>query len=169
MPPAPRGGRQALTHATAKWQWLADEGGARNPRVAPVLRPLSDDPGTIPADDDALCETAIADAAALLGIALTAADVLGADVVRYDAALPFAATGHRERVAAFRTAVGAHRTRGRRSLARRNRPGLRRRHTRAAPPSPPVDAPAPNPTKYPAAESRGHTVSKHLPPRDQHV
>ncbi|WP_417216343.1 protoporphyrinogen oxidase [Arthrobacter sp.] len=107
-PGTPGVAAKALTHATAKWQWLADEAGPGTHVLRLSYGRLSDDPGTIPADDDALCETAIADAAALLGIALTAADVLGADVVRYDAALPFAATGHRERVAAFRTAVGAH-------------------------------------------------------------
>lgn len=99
---------KALTHGTAKWEWLADEAGPGTHVLRLSYGRLSDAPGAVPADDQALRDVAIADASALLGTELTAADVVGWDVVRYDAALPFATTGHRDRVAAFRTAVAAH-------------------------------------------------------------
>ncbi|MDN5754678.1 MAG: protoporphyrinogen oxidase [Arthrobacter sp.] len=99
---------KALTHATAKWEWLADEAGPGTHVLRLSYGRLSDAPGTIPADDAVLRDIAIADASALLGVPVSAADVVGWDVVRHDAALPFATTGHRDRVEAFRTALAGH-------------------------------------------------------------
>lgn len=104
---------KALTHATAKWAWLADEAGAgthvvrlsygragdRVPGVAGV--------GRGPETDNELFAAAVRDASTLLGVALTPEDVTGWDVVRWQGALPFATVGHRERVAAIRALVGA--------------------------------------------------------------
>lgn len=64
---------RALTHATAKWQWLADRAEGKH-----VLR-LSYDPDRI--DSANLAELARADAAALLGVSLTAAQLLDFDRV----------------------------------------------------------------------------------------
>lgn len=99
---------KALTHATAKWAWLADEAGPGTHVLRLSYGRLSDGPDAIPADDAVLRDLAIADASALLGVPVSAADVVGWDVVRYDAALPFATTGHRDRVDAFRTALAEH-------------------------------------------------------------
>lgn len=99
---------KALTHGTAKWQWLADEAGPGTHVLRLSYGRLSDGPDAVPADEPTLRDMAIADASALLGTELTAADVVGWDVVRHDAALPFATTGHRDRVTAFRTAVAHH-------------------------------------------------------------
>ncbi|MGO2004355.1 MULTISPECIES: protoporphyrinogen oxidase [Micrococcaceae] len=96
---------KALTHATAKWGWLADEAGPGTHVLRLSYGRLSDGPDTIPADDSVLGDIAISDASTLMGVRLSAADVVGWDVVRYDAALPFATTGHRDRVDAFRAAL----------------------------------------------------------------
>ena len=104
---------KALTHATAKWQWLADSTGpgthvlrlsygralsaadaAAEVRTSPVHR-----------SDEGLFTQALADASALLQVPLGVDDVVGWDVVRWVGALPSAAVGHRDRVAAVRAAV----------------------------------------------------------------
>jgi len=94
---------KALTHATAKWAWLAE-------RTAPgrhVLR-LSYGRGDTapnggaahpePRSDEELFAAALQDASTLLAVPLSAADVAGWDVVRWSGALPFAALGHKRRV-----------------------------------------------------------------------
>lgn len=96
---------KALTHATAKWEWLAD---ATGPGTH-VLRLSYGRAGVAAADavrlaarpvkDDDLIATALADASTLLDVAVTDADLLGADVVRWQGALPFAAVGHQEKMA----------------------------------------------------------------------
>jgi len=103
---------KALTHATAKWDWLAEEAGPGTH----VLR-LSygrahggtadasrDDPAAL--DDAALFEAALRDASTLLGVPLGTEDVLDWDVVRWAGALPFAAVGHKQRVAEVRKVSG---------------------------------------------------------------
>ncbi|MGO4803564.1 protoporphyrinogen oxidase [Arthrobacter sp. 2MCAF15] len=118
---------KALTHATAKWAWLADRTGpgrhvlrlsygravapgavapgADTPRaVVPRATPDSRGGGAAPASrsDEELFRAALADASALLGVPVSAGDVAGWDVVRWAGALPFASLGHRHRVAAVR-------------------------------------------------------------------
>ena len=102
---------KALTHATAKWAWLAG-------RTAPgrhVLR-LSYGRGTNvpdgaaapePQSDEELFDAALQDAAALLAIPLSRTDVVGWDVVRWSGALPFAALGHKQRVEQVRRLCAA--------------------------------------------------------------
>ena len=51
-----------------------------------------------PSDED-LIATALADASALLGVPVGEADLLGADIVRWQGALPFAAVGHQAKMA----------------------------------------------------------------------
>ncbi len=96
---------KALTHATAKWAWLAE----RTPPGRHVLR-LSygrgdgspaggagrgrPEPGT----DEELFDAALEDAATLLAVPLSRSDVVGWDVVRWSGALPFASLGHKRRV-----------------------------------------------------------------------
>lgn len=96
---------KALTHATAKWDWLADSTGPGTH----VLR-LSYGRAAVaaadavrltarPVRDEDLIATALVDATTLLGVPVTDADLLGADVVRWRGALPFAAVGHRQKMA----------------------------------------------------------------------
>ena len=109
-PQAPGVQAKALTHATAKWQWLADEAGpgthvlrlsygraAEQPQRAVLERE--------PETDDELFRAALADASSLLAVEIGPEDVLGWDVVRWEAALPFATVGHRGRVAEIRRLV----------------------------------------------------------------
>ena len=99
---------KALTHATSKWQWLADEAG-RGTHVVRLSYGRGAVPGVLPSSepesDDELFAAGLKDASALLGVPLTPEQVLGWDVVRWEGALPFAAVGHRERVAAVRRLV----------------------------------------------------------------
>jgi len=103
---------KALTHATAKWDWLAEEAGPGTH----VLRlsygrahdgeaaASADDPAAL--GDAALFDAALRDASTLLGVPLSREDVLDWDVVRWAGALPFAAVGHRQRVAEVRKTAG---------------------------------------------------------------
>ncbi|PFG37026.1 oxygen-dependent protoporphyrinogen oxidase [Flavimobilis soli] len=97
---------KALTHASAKWSWVADA----LPPGHHVLRlsygRLGGEPDPGDASATSLERTALHDAGQLLGVPLTPAHVVGAKVVRFASALPFAATGHRARVARLRDAVG---------------------------------------------------------------
>ena len=101
-------GAKALTHGTAKWQWLGDESGPGSHVLRLSYGRLNDVAGSLAnADDASLRTAALADASTLLGLEITAGDVLGFDVVRYAGALPFATTGHAARVAAIRERTNA--------------------------------------------------------------
>ncbi|MCH6469567.1 protoporphyrinogen oxidase [Sinomonas terrae] len=101
---------KALTHATAKWSWLAEQAGPGTHvvrlsygRAEDAGRPLDDGPET----DDELFRAALADASILLTVPVAPEDVLGWDVVRWEGALPFATVGHRERVGEIRRLIAA--------------------------------------------------------------
>lgn len=96
---------KALTHATAKWDWLAAETGPgthvlrlsygrAGVKAADAVRLTA----RTPSDAD-LIATALADASKLLGLPVGEADLLGADIVRWQGALPFAAVGHQGKMA----------------------------------------------------------------------
>jgi oxygen-dependent protoporphyrinogen oxidase len=97
---------KALTHATAKWEWLAAEAGpgrhvvrlsyGRRDSAAPA------GPAPAAAPDAALLDIALQDASALLTVPVKAENLAGWDVVSWAGALPFAAVGHRQRVADVR-------------------------------------------------------------------
>lgn len=95
---------KALTHATAKWDWLAAAAG-------PGTHVLRLSYGRIdgsasgtggPASDNDLLASSLRDASALLGVPIREEDIIGWDVVRWQGALPFAAVGHKARVAGIR-------------------------------------------------------------------
>lgn len=99
---------KALTHATSKWGWLADSTGPgthvlrlsygrAGVKAADAVRLTS----ATPTEED-LVPTALADASTLLGIEVTEEDLLGADIVRWKGALPFAAVGHQAKMAKVR-------------------------------------------------------------------
>ena len=98
---------KALTHASAKWDWIAEELSAQAPDRH-LLRlsygRVSDSANTLGYNslDAELVATAIADAAAITGVPLESAHVVDHAVVRWLGALPFATIGHQERVSAFR-------------------------------------------------------------------
>lgn len=110
---------KALTHATAKWDWLAAAAGPGTHVVRlsygrgaeGAQRAPGSDAG-LPAGagsraDTVLFEAALRDASALLTVPVTADDVIDWDVVGWGGVLPFAAVGHRQRVAEVRRVCAA--------------------------------------------------------------
>ncbi|MDM7854928.1 protoporphyrinogen/coproporphyrinogen oxidase [Cellulomonas alba] len=121
---------KALTHATAKWAWTARAAGAGR-HVVRLSYGRADDEtapgaatgaagGATAADatartprggtgpepgDDALVETALADASVLLGVPLDAQRVAGHAIVRWSQSLPRPSAAHRDAVASVRRAV----------------------------------------------------------------
>ncbi|WP_026549911.1 protoporphyrinogen oxidase [Arthrobacter sp. Br18] len=100
---------KALTHSTAKWAWLRKQAGAGVHVLRLSYGRVGDTAGGAGPStaNDALFGAAVADASALLGVRIDAADVLDWDVVRWAGALPHAAVGHRDRVARIRAAAAA--------------------------------------------------------------
>lgn len=106
---------KALTHATAKWDWLAAEAGTgqhvvrlsygRRDGTAPGRKDQGS-PNIAALPDPALLELALRDASALLTVPVTADTLVDWDVVSWAGALPFAAVGHRQRVAEVRRICG---------------------------------------------------------------
>jgi oxygen-dependent protoporphyrinogen oxidase len=97
---------KALTHATAKWAWLAEAAGPGRHVLRLSYGPAGPGVGELPADRAALVELALADAGALLGLALSAGSLVDHDVVRWTQALPRPSAAHRAAVAEVRTIVG---------------------------------------------------------------
>ncbi len=93
---------KALTHATAKWPFLAEAAGPGRH----VLRlSYGRDGQGIPAAPDSLA-TALRDASTLLGFDVPAAALVDSAMVRWRYAMPRADTEHAERVAAARALAG---------------------------------------------------------------
>jgi oxygen-dependent protoporphyrinogen oxidase len=101
---------KALTHATGKWDWVAEAAGpgrhvlrlsygrsegASAASAAAVRGPEA-------ASDEELLDMALQDASALLTVSVTREALVDWDVVSWAGALPFAAVGHRQRVAEVR-------------------------------------------------------------------
>ena len=108
---------KALTHATAKWDWLAAAAGPGTHvlrlsygRLEGAARDGSAAAHTVratPVTDEDLLAAALRDASSLLDVPLQDKDVVGWDVVSWQGALPFAAVGHKARVAEIRKICSA--------------------------------------------------------------
>lgn len=96
---------KALTHATAKWQWLA----AALPAGRHVLRLSYGRPGERPplegASDAEAAATALRDASVLLGVDLDPESLVDSARVRWANVRPAAALGRRAALEAFREAL----------------------------------------------------------------
>ena len=90
---------KALTHATAKWRWLADTAGPGRH----VLRLSYGRGGAELPDPTDLPGIALRDAAELLGVGLSPASVVDAAVVSWPSALPAPRPGHADAIRALRT------------------------------------------------------------------
>ena len=100
---------KALTHATGKWDWLAAAAGPGR-HVVRLSYGRVDGLGLQgggPATEEDLLGAALRDAASLLGVPMSRDDLVDWDVVRWQGSLPFAAVGHRARVAGIRGACAA--------------------------------------------------------------
>ena len=91
---------KALTHATAKWNWLAQAAGSGRH----VLRLSYDLDAVTPPPTKA---QALSDATALLGLTLDESSVRGFALTRWNDSLAFATVGHRARVEALRSQADA--------------------------------------------------------------
>ncbi|CAM5786519.1 protoporphyrinogen/coproporphyrinogen oxidase [Cellulomonas persica] len=105
---------KALTHATAKWPWLARQAGPGRHVVrlsygrgdaADEAAGGSAGPGGLGGPE--LVAQALADASVLLGVPLTADQVTASAVVRWTQALPRPSARHRDAVASVRAALGS--------------------------------------------------------------
>nr|WP_245530395.1 FAD-dependent oxidoreductase [Cellulomonas flavigena] len=96
---------KALTHATAKWAWLADAAGPGR-HVVRLSYGRAGDEGELPGGDE-LVDLGLADAATLLGVPLARSALRGSAVVRWTQSLPRPSAAHRAAVAAVRAAAGS--------------------------------------------------------------
>lgn len=95
---------KALTHSTAKWEWVREAAGGRH--VVRVSFGAQGEPAaTATLDDDAAAALALREASALLGVELTASALVAAHRARYVQAQPASVIGSAERRSAARSAV----------------------------------------------------------------
>ena len=110
-------GAKAMTHISAKWQWVSH---ALQQKLGPghhLLRlsygRVTDEPGAgvlgFHSSDAQLLEAASRDVPALTGVRIGSEQILDTAVVRWKSALAAASAEHRERAAQFRRALAAQR------------------------------------------------------------
>lgn len=98
-------GAKAMTHSSAKWAWVAEAAGPGRHVVRLSYGRAGRPAETLALSDGELRERAIADAAALLNIPLTASDVSAFARTPWTNALPYATVGQRERIQRVRDEV----------------------------------------------------------------
>ncbi|GAA5031873.1 protoporphyrinogen oxidase [Microbacterium fluvii] len=99
---------KALTHSTAKWQWLAAQARSQHPHrhvVRVSFGAQGEAPATDGLSDDDVAALALAEASVLLGVALEPAQLVASHIERYAQSQPASVIGRRERMAAVREAV----------------------------------------------------------------
>jgi oxygen-dependent protoporphyrinogen oxidase len=97
---------KALTHSTAKWEWVRRAAGGRH--VVRVSFGAQGEPAaTAGLDDGAASDLALREASALLGVDLAPSALVAAHRARYVQAQPASVIGSAERRAAARSAVQA--------------------------------------------------------------
>lgn len=96
---------KALTHATAKWSWLAEQAGPHRHVVRVSFGRQGEANATGGLDDDELLTIALADASVMLGVELRRESVVGFNRVSWTGTQPTAARGQRERANAVRALV----------------------------------------------------------------
>ncbi|GAA2883717.1 protoporphyrinogen/coproporphyrinogen oxidase [Microbacterium esteraromaticum] len=97
---------KALTHSTAKWDWLRDAASGRH-LVRVSFGSQGEPAATAALDDDAAAALALSEASALLGVTLHPNQLLAAHRARHVQAQPTSLIGATERRAAVRAAVQA--------------------------------------------------------------
>ncbi|MCC2309213.1 protoporphyrinogen/coproporphyrinogen oxidase [Cellulomonas chengniuliangii] len=104
--PATQGVRaKALTHATAKWAWLARAAGAGRHVVRLSYGMAGDGPAPNALADDELVAVALRDASVLLGTPLGQDQLVASARVAWSQSLPRPSVAHREAVARVRAAA----------------------------------------------------------------
>ncbi|ABY22958.1 protoporphyrinogen oxidase [Renibacterium salmoninarum ATCC 33209] len=95
---------KALTHATVKWPWLADEEGPGTHVLRlsyPVASSGAEDSAAAPVD----LAQALTDASTLLGLEIQEEDVLDWDLIEWTSSVSAAGLGRASKIEAFRAAV----------------------------------------------------------------
>lgn len=93
---------KALTHSTAKWSWLAEAAGPGRHVVRLSYGRLGEENPSDKLGDDELAALALRDASAILGVPLTAAQLVAFARTPWRDALSHAAIGQQQRVDALR-------------------------------------------------------------------
>jgi oxygen-dependent protoporphyrinogen oxidase len=96
---------KALTHATAKWGWLADAAGPGR-HVVRLSYGRAGESEALPPDLGGLTDLALRDAAAVLGVPLAPEQVRASARVSWSQGLPVPSAAHRRTVERVRAAVG---------------------------------------------------------------
>jgi oxygen-dependent protoporphyrinogen oxidase len=101
---------KALTHATAKWEWVREAAGPGRHVLRLSYGRAQPDAAAVPPEvslpDDQLIRLALSDASTLMGVTLRPEQLVAADIVRWRSALPRAGVGHARRVAELRGTLG---------------------------------------------------------------
>lgn len=100
---------KALTHATAKWEWLGRAAGPGRHVVRLSYGRTQESvngSGPLPHDLDALTEVALRDASSILGVPLSDGQVRASARVRWSQGLPVPSAAHQDTVRRVRQAVG---------------------------------------------------------------
>ncbi|GAA2590476.1 protoporphyrinogen oxidase [Microbacterium binotii] len=98
---------KALTHASAKWEWIADAAGPGVHVIRVSFGAQGEDPATAALSDDAAAMLALEEASALLGVRLDPASVRGSHRARWVQSQPASVIGRAEHTAAARGAIRA--------------------------------------------------------------
>ncbi|MEV7974101.1 FAD-dependent oxidoreductase [Cellulomonas sp. NPDC089187] len=96
---------KALTHATAKWGWLARAAGPGRHVVRLSYGRAGEGAPAVPADLDGLTDLALRDASAILGVPLDRSALRASARVTWRQGLPVPSAAHRETVRRVRAAV----------------------------------------------------------------
>lgn len=97
---------KALTHSSAKWQWVREAAGPRH--IVRVSFGAQGEPAATAAlDDAAAARLAVREASALLGVPLNVSDLVASHRARFTQSQPASIIGSAERRAAARAAVQA--------------------------------------------------------------
>lgn len=98
---------KAMTHSSAKWQWVAEQAGAGRHVVRLSYGRAGRAPESRELSDARLQQLALADASRLLNIPLRASDLVAFARTPWTNALPYATVGQRDRIERVRTGVDA--------------------------------------------------------------
>ncbi|WP_203136847.1 protoporphyrinogen oxidase [Microbacterium sp. JZ31] len=98
---------KALTHATAKWGWIAERAGSGRHVVRVSFGSQGEPPVTDGMSDEQIAALAVEEASAMLGVPLTRSRLRGFAIERYAQSQPAATIGLREATERTRTAIRA--------------------------------------------------------------
>ncbi|SEB50236.1 oxygen-dependent protoporphyrinogen oxidase [Paramicrobacterium humi] len=99
---------KALTHSSAKWEWLAESIGAPHRHIVRVSFGTQGASSPLEGlDEGAVIDLARREASAMLGVSIAADQVVDAVRTSWAGTLPAAFSGQRERAAALRDAIAA--------------------------------------------------------------